>query len=80
MHILDNISKVRVYVRIVLTCFIFLNNRGIKVLGIIFNGDENKETESFILNYSKLPVLGRVKSHIEINKEIVLSYKNKFEL
>jgi dethiobiotin synthetase len=57
-----------------------LNNRGIKVLGIIFNGDENKETESFILNYSKLPVLGRVKSHIEINKEIVLSYKNKFEL
>ncbi len=57
-----------------------LVNRGIPVKGIVFNGPENKETESFILNYSNLPVIGRVQQHEEVNKEIVLSYKNKFEL
>lgn len=55
-----------------------LNNREIKVLGIIFNGDENVETEKYILNYSGLPCLGRIQQHNEINKEIVLSYKSQF--
>lgn len=57
-----------------------LNNRNIPIKGIIFNGEENKETESFIINYSKLPVLGRIKQHSTIDKEMVLSYKNAFEL
>ena len=57
-----------------------LKNRGIKVLGIIFNGNENAETESYILNYSGLPCLGRVKQHSEINKEMVLSYKEQFKI
>lgn len=55
-----------------------LKNRGIKVLGIIFNGESNKETEKYILNYSGLPCLGRIEQHTEINKEIVLSYKSQF--
>lgn len=57
-----------------------LLNRSIPIKGIIFNGLENKETESFILNYSNLPVIGKIEQHEEINKEVVLSYKNKFEL
>ena len=55
-----------------------LKNRGIKVLGIIFNGETNEETEKYILNYSNLKFLGRVKQHQEINKEVVLSYKSLF--
>lgn len=55
-----------------------LKNRGINVLGIIFNGDSNKETEKYILNYSKLPCLGRIEQHTEVNKEIVLNYKSLF--
>jgi len=55
-----------------------LKNRGIKVLGIIFNGESNKETEKYILNYSNLKCLGRIKQHQNINKEMVLSYKNEF--
>jgi dethiobiotin synthetase len=55
-----------------------LKNRGIKVLGIIFNGDQNVETEQYILNYSGLTCLGRVQQHENMNKEIVVSYKNKF--
>lgn len=56
-----------------------LKNREIKVLGIIFNGETNDETEKYILNYSGLPCLGRVKQHQKINKEIVLSYKSQFK-
>lgn len=57
-----------------------LKSKGIKVYGIIFNGEENKETESFILNYTNIKCLGRIKQHQEINKEIVLSYKNILSL
>jgi dethiobiotin synthetase len=56
-----------------------LKNRGIKVLGIIFNGEENVETEKYVLNYSGLKCLGRVQQHQQINKEIVLGYKSQFK-
>jgi dethiobiotin synthetase len=55
-----------------------LKSRGITVLGIVFNGEENVETEQYILNYSKLKCIGRVQQHQQINKELVLSYKQKF--
>jgi len=55
-----------------------LKNRGIKIFGIIFNGDENIETEKYILNYANLKCLGRVKQHQAVNKEVVLSYKSLF--
>jgi len=34
-----------------------LKNRNIKISGIIFNGEENKSSESYILQYTKLPLL-----------------------
>ena len=57
-----------------------LKSKGLNVLGVIFNGDENVETEKYILNYSGLKCLGIIKQHSEINKEIILSYKSQFEL
>jgi dethiobiotin synthetase len=56
-----------------------LKAKGIKIAGIIFNGTTNIETERYILNYSKLKCLGRIKQHSAINKEVVLSYKNEFQ-
>ena len=45
------------------------NNIAIK--GIIFNGAENKSTESIILSKTKVPFLGRIE-HIEnLNKESI---------
>jgi dethiobiotin synthetase len=55
-----------------------LQKRGLRVMGIIFNGEKNQATESYILNYSKLNCLGRVNQHEGINKEVVLSYKSQF--
>ena len=55
-----------------------LKVRNLKVKGIIFNGKENTETEQFILNYSGAKYIGRIDEHQQITKEVVLSYKNKF--
>ncbi|MBL1232094.1 MAG: dethiobiotin synthase [Flavobacteriales bacterium] len=56
-----------------------LKARNIKVKGIIFNGDGNITTEKFILSYTKVNCLGRLKQHAVINKEVILSYKNHFQ-
>lgn len=55
-----------------------LKSRGLKVIGVIFNGDENAETEKYILNYSGLKCLGRIKQHSTIDKDVVLDYKPQF--
>ena len=56
-----------------------LQTRNINIKGIIFNGEENAATEQFILSYTKVNCLGRIKQHTVINKEVVLSYKNHFQ-
>ena len=37
-----------------------LKQENIEIAGIIFNGEPDIETENFILNYSKIPLLGKV--------------------
>ncbi|MBB6237849.1 dethiobiotin synthetase [Pedobacter sp. AK013] len=43
----------------------------IPIKGIIFNGDENTETERYILQYTKIKKLGSVPSLKNIDREIV---------
>lgn len=50
-----------------------LNQYEIKIKGIIFNGDENLETERFILDYSKIKKLGHVPSLRNIDKNVIIS-------
>lgn len=37
-----------------------LKQRGISIKGIIFNGESNASTEDYVINYSKINVLGRI--------------------
>ena len=55
-----------------------LKQKSINVIGIIFNGETNFKSEKYILKYSGIPCLGRIKKHQKISKEIVLSYKETF--
>lgn len=55
-----------------------LKTRNIKIAGIIFNGEQNIESEKYILDYTGLTCLGRVAQHKTIDKKAVLSYKNQF--
>jgi len=45
----------------------------IPIKGIVFNDDENQETERFILQYSQVKKLGSVSNLKEITKEAVIS-------
>jgi len=49
-----------------------LKNRGIEVKGIVFVGDENKETESIIALKSGVTILRRIPLTEEISKDFVL--------
>lgn len=53
-----------------------LNNIPIK--GIIFNGEQNKSSEDFILDYTKLAHLGRTHFEEVINKNVVKMYADQF--
>ena len=55
-----------------------LENRGIKLKGIIFNGDENQDTESIILEKSGARFLGRVSETNELNHEFIEKESLKF--
>lgn len=46
-----------------------LKNNKIEVLGVIFNGPENKSSEEFILNYAHLKCIGRIPELKHLSKE-----------
>jgi len=48
-----------------------LKTRQVPVLGIIFNGEQNNDSEEFILAYSNLPCLARIKEISELNKKSI---------
>lgn len=51
-----------------------LKRRKLKVKGIIFNGEENKETENVIMHYSGYKCLLKIRPEKEINQEVVTRY------
>lgn len=55
-----------------------LNNRKIKVAGIIFSGDENKATESIILNKTGVQCIGRIEQEPYFNQNVIKEYADLF--
>jgi dethiobiotin synthetase len=53
--------------------------RGISIRGLIFNGETNSASEDYILQYSDLPILGRIKNIEELNSSIIKQYAKQFE-
>ena len=56
-----------------------LRKRGIAIKGIIFNGKENKDTETIILSMSGVQLLGRIDEEENINQAVILKYAEKFK-
>jgi dethiobiotin synthetase len=54
-----------------------LKRRKLNVRGIVFNGMENPDTESYILSYSGYPCLLRIRPEKDINEETVSKYAIK---
>lgn len=55
-----------------------IKNRGLSIAGIIFSGNENKATESLILNYSKLKFIGRINEEPYFDKNVISEYADLF--
>lgn len=55
-----------------------LKSRKIEVAGIIFSGDENKATESIILNKTKAKFIGRIDNEPYFDQNVIQYYADKF--
>jgi dethiobiotin synthetase len=55
-----------------------LQNRKIKVAGIIFSGDENKATEEMILSKTGVKCIGRIDNEPYFDTNVITYYADKF--
>jgi dethiobiotin synthetase len=51
-----------------------LKSRNIKLLGIVINGEANESSESFIIKYSKVPVLTRIPLFAKLDNDAVAAH------
>lgn len=56
-----------------------LKNRGFQNIGIVFNGNENKETESIILSKTGLKFIGRIDDEPYFDSNVVKYYADIFK-
>jgi dethiobiotin synthetase len=63
----------------ILSCMA-LAERGIKVLGIIYNGEDNLLAERSVLSFCDFPVIGRIKPEKEFTPEKVAAYAKTLTL
>tara|TARA_B100000795_G_scaffold268475_1_gene255512 strand:+ start:983 stop:1612 length:630 start_codon:yes stop_codon:yes gene_type:complete len=55
-----------------------LQESGVKVLGIIFNGETNTSTEDVIIRSTGIKVLGRIKEEYEFTKGLIKDYARDY--
>lgn len=56
-----------------------LKNRNIAIAGIVFSGDENKATESIILNKTGVQCIGRIEQEPYFDKNVIREYADLFQ-
>ncbi|MBL7888344.1 MAG: dethiobiotin synthase [Bacteroidia bacterium] len=56
-----------------------LKNRGLKILGMVFNGPPHQLSEDIILEHTGIKLLGRIGKETELNKEVIARYAKEFE-
>lgn len=55
-----------------------LKSRKLNVAGIIFSGDENKDTESIILEKTNIPMIGRIDNEPYFDQNVIKYYADLF--
>ena len=55
-----------------------LRRRGIEILGLVFNGEGNSDTESLILSKTGVAILGRVRWETTLTPELIGRYADEF--
>lgn len=57
-----------------------LRSRKLDICGIIFSGNKNISTENWILQYTKIPFLGRINEEKNFDKGIIKRYSEEFSV
>ncbi|MGZ4156078.1 MAG: dethiobiotin synthase [Bacteroidia bacterium] len=56
-----------------------LKQRGVKILGLVFNGAPHELSEQIIVKYSGLKLLGRINKEKDLNCDVISQYAKEFE-
>ena len=56
-----------------------LQRRGLNIFGIIFSGEENTATESWIASYTQIPIIGRIEEELFFDKNTIKKYADLFK-
>ena len=56
-----------------------LQRRGLNIVGIIFSGEENTATESWIASYTQIPIIGRIEEEPFFDKNTIKKYADLFK-
>ena len=56
-----------------------LRQRGIKIIGLVFNGSPHNPSKEIILNYSKLPFITWITKENQIDQNVILKYAKDFQ-
>ena len=56
-----------------------LQRRGLNIFGIIFSGEENTATESWIASYTQIPIIGKIEEEPFFDKNTIKKYADLFK-
>ena len=56
-----------------------LQRRGLNIFGILFSGEENTATESWIASYTQIPIIGRIEEEPFFDKNTIKKYADLFK-
>jgi dethiobiotin synthetase len=56
-----------------------LKHRGLKILGVVFNGPPHQLSQEIIIDYCGLKVLGRINKEKDLNAMVIKTYAKEFE-
>jgi dethiobiotin synthetase len=56
-----------------------LKHRGLKILGVVFNGPPHQLSQDIIMDYCGLKILGKINKEKDLNPEVIKSYAKEFE-
>ena len=57
-----------------------LRSKNLKIVGIVFNGEANKASESYILQYTQLPVLFTIPQFEKMNAKIINEFAKSISI
>lgn len=63
-----------------LLTFSYLRSKGYKIRGLVFNGEENKDTENIIMHHAQCPCILKIPQMHSVNEENIVQLASQINL